>query len=287
MEPDLPAASPQSIAIALLRWWRDSGVTDVASDTPQSWLMPPPASETVVVDAPEDETWLESAPLQTKSTAQPSGALPAISPLFSNAALSALPSLAHIGDLAALRQMIETEFEGCDLKRAAAKLVFSDGNPAAKVMLIGDVPGIEEEQSGRPFTGEAGQLLDKMLAAIGLSRTAQDPSQAVYLTNAVLWRPPGKRAPNLEETLACRNLLLRHIELINPAVIVALGPVPLQVMVNANEGIARARGQWRILTIGETQYPLLPTLSPTYLLQIPGQKANGWQDMLALKSKLV
>jgi uracil-DNA glycosylase len=165
--------------------------------------------------------------------------------------------------------------------------VFCDGNPRARVMLIGEAPGAEEDRTGKPFVGEAGQLLDKMLGSIGLDRKAEDPARAVYITNAVLWRPPGNRTPTPEEMLACLPLLLRHIELINPAIIVALGAVPFQVMVNANEGITRARGQLRTLTIGASTYPLLPTLHPAYLLRQPGQKANSWQDLLALKSQLV
>jgi uracil-DNA glycosylase len=290
MESDLPAASPQSAAIALLRWWRDAGVTDSVSDTPQSWLMPPPA-EAALAEAKLLPNIEPDPPLQRDQAAnappQPVGPAPKIKPLFSDAALRALPSLAHIGDLASLRQMIEADFDGCALKRTATQLVFCDGNPRARVMLIGEAPGAEEDRTGKPFVGEAGQLLDKMLGSIGLDRKAEDPARAVYITNAVLWRPPGNRTPTPEEMLACLPLLLRHIELINPAIIVALGAVPFQVMVNANEGITRARGQLRTLTIGASTYPLLPTLHPAYLLRQPGQKANSWQDLLALKSQLV
>jgi uracil-DNA glycosylase len=277
--PAIDTSSEISV-IAVLRWWRDAGVTDVTSDDPISWLSPPAQTARQAIadavplievrDESEAET-LEPAPVST--TVQ-------LRPLFSDQALTALPDLSHVADLQALRSLADA-YEGCPLRRTATKLVFGDGNPTASVMVIGDAPGTEEDRSGVPFAGENGRMLDQMLSAIGLNRAS------VYLTNAVLWRPPGNREPTSEEMLACLPILRRHIQLVNPKVILALGAIPFQILVNTNEGIARARGQWRTITIGDCTYPLLPTLKPDYLRLQPKQKANSWQDLLALKKLLV
>jgi uracil-DNA glycosylase len=281
--------SPESSAIAVLRWWRDAGVTEIASDQPTSWLAPahilaPQSTRQAVADAspvmeaPDENVAETLEPAQESITVQ-------IKPLFSDQALSTVPDFSNIADLQALRMFAGTD-ESCHLRRTATKLVFGDGNPMASMMVIGDAPGTEDDRSGVPFTGENGRMLDQMLSAIGISRTG-DAAVSAYLTNAVLWRPPGNREPTKEEMLACLPILRRHIQLVNPKVILALGAIPFQILVNANEGIARARGQWRTITIGDCSYPLLPTLKPDYLRLQPKQKANSWQDLLALKKLLV
>jgi DNA polymerase len=189
--------------------------------------------------------------------------------------------LSNIVTLDALRAAV-ADYDGCSLKATATNMVFSDGSPASRLMLIGEAPGADEDRAGRPFVGQAGQLLDRMMAAIGRSRSG-DPAQAVYITNMVFWRPPGNRTPTAQEVQLCLPFVLRQIELVDPAVIFTLGAVPFQGLVNTTEGITRARGTWRSLAIGGKSYPLLPTLHPAFLLRQPGQKANVWRDLIALK----
>ncbi len=172
-------------------------------------------------------------------------------------------------------------FEHCDLKRGAKSLVFGDGNPAARVLLLGEAPGREEDIEGRPFVGTAGQLLDRMLAAIGLSRTSPDPAQAVYIFNVLPWRPPQNRDPSPEEIAMFRPFVERHIALVDPEVIVLLGNIPCQTLLK-QKGILRLRGGWTT-ALGR---PVLPMTHPAYLLRNPAAKREAWADLLSLKEKL-
>jgi uracil-DNA glycosylase len=265
---DTPPASPapgfavlETDVAALLRWWLDAGVTTATGDVPTSWLAAPAAPAPALQRA-EPETIGHSA--------NPAPQL-----------LKASPELASIETLEALRAAVAA-FEGCALRATATNMVFSDGIPASRLMLIGEAPGADEDRAGRPFVGQAGQLLDRMLASIGRSRTS-DPAQGCYITNMVFWRPPGNRTPTAQEVQLCLPFVLRHIELIDPVAIFTLGAVPFQGLVNTTEGITRARGTWRTLEIGGKSYPLLPTLHPAFLLRQPGQKANAWRDLIALK----
>lgn len=184
------------------------------------------------------------------------------------------------GDLDALRAALE-HFEGCALKRSAQHTVFADGNPASRVMFIGEAPGRDEDRIGRPFVGRAGQLLDKMLAAIGLDRGG------MYITNVINWRPPDNREPSPEEVAACLPFLRRHIELVDPAVIVLLGAVAARHVMGISEGIMRLRGRWLEYRLGERLVPVLPTLHPAYLLRQPAHKKLAWQDLLALQGRIM
>lgn len=172
-------------------------------------------------------------------------------------------------------------YDGCSLKHRATQLCFADGNPAAEIMLVGEGPGEQEDREGKPFVGRAGQLLDKMLAAIGLDRTK------VYIANMVPWRPPGNRNPTPEELALCAPFLHRQVELVAPKLLVTLGNVPTQALFSTGQGITRMRGQWKTLTINSWSGPALPTLHPAFLLRTPGAKAQAWKDMLALKQAIV
>ncbi len=260
------------MAIAALRWWRDAGVSDALTDAPVAWTALPDqnrASADAVV--PENPI----APDVASDAAAPD-----LRAFFPPDCGTAGPDLSGIADLPALRRAAESH-EGWAPELTAQKLVFGAGNPQAQVLLLGEAPDADEARTGQPFAGPPGVLLDRMLAAIGLDRSA------VYSMNIVMWRPPGGRPPTAAEVFSCLGFTLRQIALVNPAVIVALGPLPFQALVNTNEGIVRARGQWRTVTIGSAGYSLLPTLSPAYLLKQPGQKASSWQDLQALKLRLV
>ncbi len=182
-----------------------------------------------------------------------------------------------IPDLAALRQALEA-FDKCTLKRTATKLVFADGSETAKIMFIGEAPGAEEDRSGLPFVGPAGQLLDRMLASIGLDRSK------VRIVNTVPWRPPGNRTPSEAEIAQCLPFLHRHITLIRPDFLVLLGSVALRALVNASQGITRARGRWLEVAIpgAHEPFPTLPTYHPAFLLRQPSAKRHAWADLLSL-----
>jgi DNA polymerase len=173
-------------------------------------------------------------------------------------------------------------FEACPLQRTATNLVYSDGDPAARVMMIGEAPGREEDEQGKPFVGLSGQLLDRMLAAIGLSRHSNEPDSGVYITNLIFWRPPGNRKPTEAETLMCLPFVLRTIALAEPDFLVCLGATAVQRLLGTTEGILRLRGNWMVFE----DRPLLATLHPAYLLRQPAQKRLAWRDLLSLKRKL-
>src|SRR6185312_7229409 len=171
-------------------------------------------------------------------------------------------------------------YDGCLLKKRATQLVFADGSPEAEIMLVGEGPGADEDRLGKPFVGRAGQLLDRMLGAIGLDRTK------VYIANMVPWRPPGNRDPTPEELALCAPFLYRQIELVAPKLLVTLGNVPTQALFATRAGITRTRGQWRDLTINGHTMPALPTLHPAYLLRQPAAKAQAWRDLLSLQAAM-
>lgn len=172
-------------------------------------------------------------------------------------------------------------FEGCSLKKMAKNLCFADGNPQSRLMLIGEAPGRDEDLAGVPFVGRAGQLLDKMLAAIDLSR-----KEDLWITNTVFWRPPGNRNPTLAESEICRPFLERQIELIKPKIIVALGGAAAKNLLHTQSGIMRLRGKWHEIEIGGHKAQLMPTLHPAYLLRTPAAKKLAWQDLLMIREKL-
>ena len=182
--------------------------------------------------------------------------------------------------LAELKAAMEA-FDGCALKRTATNTVFADGRPEGRVMFIGEAPGRDEDRIGKPFVGRAGQLLDKMLASIGLNRDVN-----AYITNVINWRPPDNRDPSPEEAAMCLPFLRRHIELANPGVIVLVGAVAARHVMGITEGIMKSRGRWMEYRVGDRMVPIMPTLHPAYLLRQPAHKKLAWRDLQALASQL-
>lgn len=183
-----------------------------------------------------------------------------------------------------LRQTLAS-FEGCSLKFSAKNLVFGDGDPNADVMFIGEAPGRDEDLQGVPFVGRAGQLLDKMMAAINMDRSNS------YITNILPWRPPGNRKPSLDEQNLMQPFIHRHIELVNPKILVFLGGTSAQQLLGSKDGIMRLRGRWQTYSIGgqdkpQRDIPAMPTLHPAFLLRTPAQKRAAWQDLLEVVAKL-
>lgn len=208
---------------------------------------------------------------------------PAVSPaapLAPDAAIMEARRLAAgAPDLEVLRRRLEG-FDGCALKATASRLVFADGRPGAPVMVIGEAPGRDEDEIGRPFVGRAGQLLDRMLAAIGLSR------DDVYIANTVPWRPPGNRTPTPQEIAILLPFITRQIELSAPRILLTLGAPATQTLLGQKEGILRLRGRWFEYAMGQEKIPALATLHPAYLLRQPSQKALVWRDLQALRARL-
>jgi DNA polymerase len=196
-----------------------------------------------------------------------------------SALVSAREQAAGAATLDALREKLAA-FEGCALKNAATNLVFADGAPDARVMIVGEGPGADEERIGRPFVGRAGQLLDKMLAAIGLDRTQ------VYIANVVPWRPPGNRTPTPQELALCLPFIRRQIELVAPDFLVLLGASSAQTLLGEKEGIMRLRGHWHDYDCAGRRIKALPMLHPAYLLRAPLKKAQAWHDLRSLRRAL-
>ncbi len=202
-------------------------------------------------------------------------------PLVVAAVASTAELAGACGDLAALRAALAA-FEGCALKRGAKSLVFADGHLGARVMIVGEAPGREEDLAGLPFVGRSGQLLDRMLAAIGLSRRAADPADAVYIANVLPWRPPADRDPASDEVAMLRPFLMRHIALKAPEVLVVVGNAAARTVLGSTLGITRMRGNWAELD----GTPVLPMLHPAALLRDPIRKLEAWADLLALRARL-
>ena len=172
-------------------------------------------------------------------------------------------------------------FEACELRHGARNLVFADGDPKARVMIVGEAPGRDEDIQGKPFVGRAGQLLDAMLGAIGLMRSPPDPESAVYITNMLPWRPPQNRDPTPEEIAMLRPFVRRHVELAAPEVLVLMGNWACFGLLG-KRGITRMRGNWEDVS----NRPALPMFHPAYLLRNPAAKREAWADLLALKARL-
>jgi uracil-DNA glycosylase family 4 len=187
---------------------------------------------------------------------------------------------ASAGTLAELQRALAA-FDHCELKKGARNTVFADGNPKARVLILGEAPGAEEDREGRPFVGRAGRLLDRMFAAIGLARTSPDPETALYITNVLPWRPPGNRDPEPAEIAMLLPFVERHIALVDPAVVVVVGNTPLFAL-TGSKGILRARGTWTE-ALGK---PMLPMTHPAYLLRNPSAKREAWADLLSLQARL-
>ena len=200
------------------------------------------------------------------------------------AARSAREMAGACATLEELRAALDA-FDGCGLKRTASRLVFADGNPAARLMIVGEAPGAEEDRAGLPFVGQQGRLLDAMLASIGLDRTS------VYMSNVVPWRPPGNRPPTPQELAICLPFTLRQIALADPDVILCLGGASAQTLLGLKDSIMRARGRWFDFAIegkdgARKTIPAMPMLRPADLLQSPSAKRHAWRDLREVKKAL-
>jgi uracil-DNA glycosylase len=200
-------------------------------------------------------------------------------PAPETAVMAARAAAKNAASLAELRAILDG-FDGCALKGTARQLVFADGNPQARVMFVGEAPGREEDLEGLPFVGRSGQLLDRMLAAIGLDRTN------TYIANVIPWRPPGNRTPTPQETSICLPFTRRQVELADPDVLVCLGSPAAQALLDVKDGIMKTRGRWFAYHTGRREIRAIATFHPAYLLRQPLQKRLAWRDFLAIKQAL-
>lgn len=295
MAPEMPTTPSRDELIAALRWQVESGADEAIADQPADRLAVASAERAALADVmtppetPEAATPGASsapAPISRRAAEQtpraPIVTTPPMRPMVQGDSGSAHALAAAANSLEELRAAL-TVFEGCALKRTATNLVFADGNPQARVMFIGEAPGADEDRQGLPFVGVSGQLLDRMLAGIGLSR-----KENAYITNVLFWRPPGNRSPTPAEIAACLPFVERHIELLDPGVLVLVGGIAAKTMLARSEGIMRLRGRWFTYETPRMARPLpvIATYHPAYLLRSPGQKREAWRDMLEIEAKL-
>lgn len=261
---------------SLLDWYAAMGVDEAIGDAPvdrfaTSAAAPQPQEPLAKTPRPDPRPASKAPP-----ATPPKAKRPAAPPPQAN---TPAPALDRIKTLAALEEAAAA-FDGCPLKRTAKTTCFARGSEQAKVMLIGEAPGRDEDLQGKPFVGRAGKLLDKMLASIGLDDTS------VYITNTIYWRPPGNRTPTPQEIASCAPFLTRQIELLAPDVIVLLGGAAAKSMLQTTEGIMRLRGKWKLYHAKDRDIPVLATLHPAYLLRSPEAKRYAWRDLLMLKERL-
>ncbi|HZS83701.1 MAG TPA: uracil-DNA glycosylase [Stellaceae bacterium] len=249
----------------LLRWYVEMGADEAIGAEPVDRL---------------------SSPLLRPSAAasarpSPPSRLPARSAPVAPAAGAARELAAAARDLAELERAV-AGFDGCALRLTATNTVFADGNPEARLMLIGEAPGADEDRIGRPFVGRSGQLLDRMLAAIGIDR------RTAYITNVIYWRPPGNRKPTPAEIESCAPFVRRQIALARPSVLVLCGGTATSALLGLSDGITRLRGRWFDLEIPGLERPVatIATYHPSYLLRTPERKREAWRDLLAIKARL-
>ena len=258
----------------LLAFYAEAGVNATVGETANDWLAvdrapapPPPIVPTPV-----------AAPAVQRTNALRQATTPTAPPPPDAAVMAAREAARSAGSLDELRCILD-RFEGCGLKASASRLVFADGNQGSRLMMVGEAPGFEEDKQGLPFVGKSGQLLDRMLTAVGLDRTQ------VYIANIVPWRPPGNRTPTPVETQICLPFIKRQIELVGPEILVTVGQPSTGALLEV-QGIMKNRGRWFAYHTGSREIRAMPMLHPAYLLRSPIAKRLAWRDILAIKKAL-
>jgi uracil-DNA glycosylase family 4 len=255
--------------LELLQFYADIGVDEVVGDTA--------VDRTKILEMKVVLPMPQAAPVSTPEAAPPPPVPGAIEFLSDAKTLAA-----GAKTLDELKTALDS-FQGLSLKRTATQIVFADGNSAARIMIVGEAPGADEDRIGRPFVGVSGQLLDRMFAAVGLSREAN-----LYISNVINWRPPGNRSPSDAEIALSLPFIQRHIELVSPALLIFSGGVAAKALLQTAQGITRMRGRWVEYTSEGLKQPIpaLAMFHPAYLLRSPAQKGLAWADLLALKKKM-
>jgi uracil-DNA glycosylase len=264
---------------ALLDWYVAMGIDEAIGETPHDSFAPRPPRPTPVAAAAPSPT-----PRPAPSITLPPLAAPAVRPIVSASnEIAGARKLAEAATTLTELEAAVSSFEGCALRKTATHTVFADGTPHAPVMVIGEAPGGDEDRLGKPFVGRSGQLLDRMLAAIGLDRQTN-----VYITNILFWRPPGNRKPTEAEIALCLPFVWRHIALGMPRVVLLSGGTATSAILGRAEGITKLRGKWFDLAVPgvDSLVPALTTYHPSFLLRTPSRKSESWRDFLELQSKI-
>lgn len=276
---------------AVLQWHIDMGCDECVADEPIDRFAT--SAKAAAVTATTSDRMPQADTPQNRPAAQASSSSPAIPTTTRGTKTSAaeidsqlqISNARHAAENAQtiddLRAAIEA-FEGCALKKTATNLVLCDGPADAKLMLVGEAPGAEEDRKGLPFVGPSGQLLNAMLDSIGIAR------EQVMISNSVFWRPPGNRTPTTQETVVCRPFIERLIELVNPNVLVCVGAPSAHNLLGETQGISRLRGKWYTYQTPKLSAPIDATamFHPAYLLRTPIKKRDAWHDLLMIKQKL-
>ena len=276
--------------LALLEWYKAMGVDEAISETPTDWsamtgfalpreAMPRNAPQPAAAPPGVARTPAPKAPIAPVTpAASPERRMPAAAP--DAAVMAARSKAGEANSLAELEATLRS-FDGCGLKATAKSLCFYRGAEKARLMLIGEAPGRDEDIEGKPFVGRAGQLLDKMLAAMSLTEAD------VHITNVVYWRPPGNRTPTPQETEVLRPFLTRQITLVEPSIILLLGGAAAKQVLGVTEGIMRLRGKWLEYKESDGRaVRAMATLHPAYLLRTPIAKRLAWRDLLLVRQEL-
>ena len=271
--------------IEALRWQVEAGAAEAIGAAPVDRFAesaaparPAPARaapatpEAVAAPTPSET----STPHPPRAPSQPSPRAP-----FTGSGATAYELAAAANTVEELRQALE-RFDGCALKLTATNLVFCDGNPAARLLMIGEAPGAEEDRQGKPFVGPAGKLLDRMLASIGLDRGS------ALISNTIYWRPPGNRNPAPDEVAACLPFVERLVEIVDPAVLVLVGGIATKTLLATNDGIMKLHGRWFTFETPRMSRPAptMPIYHPAFLLRSPGQKRAAWRDLIEIRRRL-
>ncbi|MFD0915834.1 uracil-DNA glycosylase family protein [Pseudahrensia aquimaris] len=274
----MPDTHPTIALNDLLAFYRDAGVHTLLEDTPiDRFAQAEQAQAEQAAKAAEQKQSTQrrtATPPPSVVQKEPQRTVPDEATL-----MRAAEAAKACETLEQLREAINA-FDGCNLKHTARSTVFADGNPEAPLMIIGEAPGRDEDAQSVPFVGRSGQLLDKMLAAIGHDRTN------TYISNILPWRPPGNRTPTPIESELCRPFIERHIVLAKPQKLLLLGSAATKTLLKTNDGIMSLRGKWTAVEIDGVIFDLLPSLHPAYLLRQPGQKRLAWHDLLSVKAAL-
>ncbi len=268
-------SEPRPHPVDVLRFYAENGV-DIALDeiAPNRLAEPARVIETPAREAPKP---FGAPPASVRPQAAVRNVAPPAAP--EAAIRDAAQLAASASTLDELRAAIES-FQGCALKATAMRTVFSDGNPEARIMLVGEAPGADEDREGLPFVGRSGKLLDRMLGAIGIDRTS------AYIANIIPWRPPGNRTPTPQESAICLPFIKRQIELADPDILVCLGGPSATTLLELREGITRTRGRWFEYDTGQRKIKAIALFHPAYLLRSPAHKKLAWQDLLAIRKAL-
>ena len=263
----------------LLAFYLDAGVDAVVGEAPVDRMADeiPPAAP--AAPPPRQRSAPSPAAPPAERTFFQSRAPAAPPPSPDAAVMAAREATRTAATLDDLRALLDA-FTGCPLRNTATQLVFADGNPGSRLMFVGEAPGRDEDIQGLPFVGRSGQLLDRMIAAIGLDRSL------VYIANIVPWRPPGNREPSAQESAICLPFIRRQIELANPDVLVCLGKPSAQTLLNITDGLLKSRGRWYKYQTGTREIRATVTMHPAYLLRQPLQKRLAWRDFLAIRKAL-